>query len=464
MLCGRSPLGGGDTLARLRAAQAASFGDLRQWAAHVPDQLAAAIRDCLQKDPKQRPKSMAELSERLGPLRRQGRQAIVRCMTAAARPRAPWLQSRRDRSKRRSHPHLLTAATLAALVVVAIAWPLWVARNRLHASTVVTQRDNPSKEQAGQISAAARISHVEPAKSRTNSNRTITDPAVILAGHSEETAGPEIRLPGDRLVRGETLQLKSGQRVCPQSGRARIVMPREGLAIAEDRVSFENIDFIAADRTSPSTGGENRSAALIRLLTAGCTFVNCSFQSANGCPELSAAIVWGNAAANEGNAAGDAKRLFQPAPGLDLPSGRIRMRDCVFRRLRTGIESQFRGAVVLDLENCLCSGPGPMISLAHAPAADEPVEIHLSHVTLREAEGLLDCRSTGPDDRSGEIGIEAAGCVLAPSRQAALMTITTDRFPRQLLAGVKWSGQGSVVAGQVVFGRWSQPGARGSND
>ena len=36
ILCGRPPLGGGDTLARLRAAQAAAIDDLQQWAADVP--------------------------------------------------------------------------------------------------------------------------------------------------------------------------------------------------------------------------------------------------------------------------------------------------------------------------------------------------------------------------------------------------------------------------------------------
>ena len=100
ILCGRPPLGGGDTLARLRAAQAAAIDDLHQWAADVPDVLVEAIGDCLQKDPQRRPKSMADLARRLGPLRRRGRQAIARCLVAAARPRAPWLRSKRSRGQK----------------------------------------------------------------------------------------------------------------------------------------------------------------------------------------------------------------------------------------------------------------------------------------------------------------------------------------------------------------------------
>ncbi len=101
MLCGRPPLGCGDVLARLRAAQAAAIDDLHRWAADIPDVLVEAIGDCLQKDPRKRPPSMADLARRLGPLRRHGRQTIARCLLATARPRAPWLRTKRAKAKLR---------------------------------------------------------------------------------------------------------------------------------------------------------------------------------------------------------------------------------------------------------------------------------------------------------------------------------------------------------------------------
>ena len=106
-----------------------------------------------------------------------------------------------------------------------------------------------------------------------------------------------------------------------------------------------------------------------------------------GSPELSAAIVWQHASAR------------RPAAAL-LPSGRIRMKDCVFRRVGVGIESRVRGAIALEIVNSLHLGPGPMIRLTHAPAADEPVGIHLSQVTVREANALLDCRCRADDPRA----------------------------------------------------------------
>ena len=74
-----------------------------------------------------------------------------------------------------------------------------------------------------------------------------------------------------------------------------------------------------------------------------------------------------------------------------------------------------------------------MIRLAHAAAADEPLRISLSQVTLREADALIDCRSTGPGDRNGEINIDASGCVFAPCDGTALLILTSDAFPQQLL-------------------------------
>jgi eukaryotic-like serine/threonine-protein kinase len=462
MLCGRPPLGGGDTLARLRAAQAASIDDLHRWAADVPELLAQAIESCLQKDPQKRPKSMAELSARLGPLRRQGRQAIVRHLAAAARPRAPWLRSKRKPAKKPANPHRITAAALAILAALAIAWPQWVAHSR--------SRLNASIAKADDVQGAQPLAARGPVGDKTlqpNSHRPIFDPAVKPAGFTDvagRIANPsdvslaadrsqgrqignlphdELRLPSDRPIHAESLQLKAGQRVRAENNRARIIVPREGLAVHANRIRFENIDFVVerpADATIPRKPAET---ALIRLLAPECDFSGCSFQSENGSPELSAAVDWRDAT------------TVQSETALP-PPGRLRMRDCVFRRVRSGVESGIHGAISMEFVNCMYLGPGAMLCLTRAPAADEPLHLLLSQVTLRESDALLDCRCTGPDDRSGEIAIEASGCVLAPRRQAAIFIFTADVFPRQLLRRLKWSGQGSVLAGKADFGRWRQ--------
>jgi len=462
MLCGRPPLGCGDTMARLRAAQAAAIEDLHQWAANVPEVLVEAVSACLQKDPRKRPQSMAELAQRLGPLRRHGRQAIARCLVAKARPLAPWLRSKRAAGKKVAHPHRFTAAALIVLTAVAVAWPIWVARNKPRGNPDIASHSGPAdaKPQSSRNGAAVEKARAELApqpmidkavtpaayadsigQPRSSANNGGGDQVGGQIGNSSSGPGNELRLPCDRPVRGELLQLSSGQRVRAQSGRARIVVPHEGIAVQANRVSFENIDFVPEGRSNARTIADRAPGAIIRLLAAECDFLGCSFQSAGGAPELSAAIVWQHASS-------------QPMAAFSLPSGRIRLQNCVFRRMRVGIESQMRGAIGLEIVNALYLGPGPMIRLTHAPAADEPLRVNLSQVTLREADALIDCHCVGSDDRSGEINIEASGCVLALRGQAALLTLASDTYPRSLLHELKWTGQGSVVAGQVDFGQW----------
>ena len=324
---------------------------------------------------------------------------------------------------------------------------MWVARNRPQVSTNVA-RQSESIDAKPQ---AARTTFSVAASPREAGPGLVVDSAVTPAGYSAASdlpaprsppPAPELRLPTDRPVRGELLQLKPGLRVRAEGGRARIVVPREGLAVEADRVAFENVDFVPEERRDQRAVQNEAFPALIRLLAAECEFVGCSFQSANGSPDLSAAVVWQQAG------------VQRPAAGA-LSSGRIRMKNCVFRRIGVGIESHVQGAIALEIANSLHLGPGPMIRLTHAPAADEPLRITLSQVTLREADALLDCRYGELPDPAGEISIEASGCVLAPCAQAALLFLTSDASPQPLLHEVKWTGQGSVVAGQVVFGRWS---------
>jgi serine/threonine-protein kinase len=77
LLCGRPPLAGGDSLAKLRAAQAGEIHDLRRFAPEVPGPLEAAISACIQREPGRRPESMARLAATLGSSTRSGRNALA---------------------------------------------------------------------------------------------------------------------------------------------------------------------------------------------------------------------------------------------------------------------------------------------------------------------------------------------------------------------------------------------------
>ena len=213
ILCGRPPLGGGDTLARLRAAQAAAIEDLHQWAADVPDALVKAIHDCLQKDPRQRPRSMSELAQRLGRAGRPGRRTIARCLNTAARPRAPWLGSRRTRGKKTANPHRLTAAVLALMALIGVAWPVWVSHHRAKPPASIAGSAGRAKPQARCSVDSAGIA---PARSAP---QPMVDTAVVPAGFSDGVVanqppphpGPFPGGEGDRLPPPHPSPLPGGE-------------------------------------------------------------------------------------------------------------------------------------------------------------------------------------------------------------------------------------------------------------
>ncbi len=241
----------------------------------------------------------------------------------------------------------------------------------------------------------------------------------------------------------DELKLRPGQMVRPQAGRTRIVAPTQGLAVTADRLTFEHIDFVADARPIRDADSKQGNAALIRLSCTECTFVDCSFQTASGAAELSAAIRW-----TQG----------EPSAAAMLPSGRVRLRDCVFRRVAAGIESSCRGAIALDAVNVLHLGPGPFVQLERFPAADEPLRIGLAQVTLRDAESLVefDCPAGLAESATGEISINAAGCVLAPRDNRPLLLIACEQPPAPSLRGFKWTGQGSVLSPRTDFAHWQR--------
>jgi eukaryotic-like serine/threonine-protein kinase len=456
LLCGRPPLGGGDAPARLRAAQAAAVDDLHQWAIGVPDELVAAVNGCLRKDPRQRPQSMAELAEQLGPLRNRGRQSIARCLAAHSGLRAPWLAERNRRGNSTSS-HRLTTATIVLLALLAVAWPVWVARNRPRASLEVARHDPPMTARTSAAQAAS--SNQEPR--RADDSQGIVDSAVTPAGYVDgigladsvkargdgRTASgggnqafgkrEETCLPIDRATPARLLQLKPGQRVYAKGGRARVVVPRPGLAVQVEGVRFEGIDFVAETDASPESG--RNSPALICLAASRCEFVGCSFQSAPGTAVFATAVVWRNA--------GTERELAL------LPSGRISMKNCVFRRVAAGVELRFHGAIGIEMVNTLHLGPGPLLRLAHVPEAEEPLHVALAQLTLRDADVLIDCRCPGSGRRCGELAVEASGCILAPRPQAALLLLSPQAFDVGLTREVRWTGRGSLLAGPAAFAR-----------
>ena len=57
----------------------------------------------------------------------------------------------------------------------------------------------------------------------------------------------------------------------------------------------------------------------------------------------------------------------------------------------------------------------------------------------------------------GEISVRASGCVLAPGAGQALLLLAGRDLPANLLTGIQWTGQGSLVLPETPIAAWRRP-------
>jgi hypothetical protein len=420
LLCGRAPVAGGDSLGTLRAAHSATIGDVRPLAPDVPAELAAAIARCTERDPHDRPQSADELLGLLGAGNRRSRAALVRGLAQPARVRL-LAHTTRERRKPRHAAGRLTAAAALAMLLAAVVWPLW---SRWPAS-------RPSLP----LVAASRLATRPAAKATTR------DPAVTPAHFEAEVAEripAAIVLPGDRPVAADTLALHAGQSVRgPRGGRATIIVPRGGWLLRTENLRFENVDFRPA--ADGAASASDTLPALVRLSAACAEFHRCTFSSPAGAPVLPAAIGWLPHGA----------RVADP---LALPAGRLRLAHCALLRMGCGIDCHAPGALNVQLDNTLYLGRGALVRLEHAPAADEPLQLALQQVTLRDCGPLVQCDGAG-DGARGLITVHAADCVFAPAADTPLVLLACD-VAATTTGNVKWTGQGSLVLPDTAIAAW----------
>ena len=135
----------------------------------------------------------------------------------------------------------------------------------------------------------------------------------------------------------------------------------------------------------------------------------------------------------------------------------MQLSDCVSSGVAAGVDCRTVGAVVVKLANTLHLDGGPLVRLDHCPKPDEPILIELSHVTLRGAAALLECRYRRIGDQPGRISIRSDGCAFVPDERTAILVFAGAGSPERLLENVHWTGQGSLVSQRAVIAGWHRP-------
>ncbi len=472
LLCGRPPLVGGDSLTKLRSAGAglrsAGAGripDVRTVAPDAPPELAEAVNACLEPDPGRRPES-PPLRQRLGAADRGGQSALVRCLANHRGPSDGVGKPLRVMRRAVRNPGWPMAAAVAVVAVVG-AWSLWRdarPRSMSAGQTAVAQAHRETPDQWNDSLESARPlapAGVAPGAGEALPERTLAEsiPAavgaegVLPAGYDVPSSGPPegeqieaaVSQP-DRVLRGDNpvsldpLELRSGQRVCgPPDGMAVVRVPPGGLAIGQECMRFERIEFVGE-------GDGERGAALIELRATRADFRQCVFR------------------VEAGGASTAAVRWVEPpnalASDMALPSGRLRFVDSAVYGLGSAVDCRTTGALAIECSNLLHLASGPLVRINHCPAPDEPMRLWLEKVTLRASGPLLQCRYEQVGKAAGEMTVVAKGCVLAPPSGTALLQFDGPRLPEDLLRRFRWSGQGSLVVSTAPVATWQGPDRR----
>lgn len=452
MLCGRAPLTGGDGLTKLQAAHSARIVDARRFVPDAPAELSAALAACLAIEPGGRPASSRRLIDILGPPTPAGREALVNCLRQPAPMAARWIRPIENVEVPRRAPRVLVAVT-CAVALIALAWGHVRQSGRLPtaARTVADAGAAPAADRraAPPATSGRGLKAGGPAIPKETSNVRLVS-ATDDGTRATAVVPPEQRLQGDVLTLRDGRELaallpslKTGQTIRgPAKRRPRVVVPQEGLAIAVDGLHWENIDFVGpAGRPSPPSPAE--PASLLRLTASQCEFRCCSFSGDDSQPRCNA-VLWTYPAPSAGAAA-------------SLSGGQIEFRDCLLRNVDAAVDCRTAAALALRWSNTLLAETGPVVRLGRAPTVDEPLTLILTGITLRRTGPLLACRYQSLPPQPGSIQVRASLSALAPDAHAPLLLFQGPLSPAPLLEQLRWSGQGSLLAGPAPVAAWQQP-------
>lgn len=437
---GRSPLPGGSSLAKMRAAQTGNIPDVRRLAPQLPAALAELIGRLLAKEPRERPASFAEVAKLLGPSTSAGQALLRRCLRQPMQV-APRSLYRPMRIPRRRSPYrgLAAAATVATLILMGS----WLSREPTQDGAVVAKHDaaisrganGPSTEQlaAAQGEQAAMMpGSGDDASAPADASAPRPDARLVSASKSTDTLRT-VLLPEGTVARLKPGELDGIETVRAESGRAVVELPLEGLVIEGSQIQFEGIDFVWPPAGMEPLPGTQASALLI-LRVESARFVGCRFR-AFGKHEATA-IRWQGAIVG----------------GLaTLPTGHLEINRSVLENV-TGVQVQTYGAMSIRTTGTLHLGPGPLVQLTRCPGADEPLALNLERSTVRGASAVLECSYRRVEANPAAVSLESRDSVFAG--QGALLAFEGPDPSDEWLPAFRWRGQGSVLEDRMAEIRW----------
>lgn len=431
LLAGRAPFAGGNSLAKLKAVQAARVVDVRPYAPTAATPLLEALQACLQFDPAKRPSSFAHLAELLGIPTTTGRVLVASLLRS---PESPWHRLRP--TPRRRTPSKKSSVAVGTCVVALLCGlamsPYWL-RDRTESQLQPTLHvASPQAEKSLQKDTAVLSSLAPP---RVD---TLVKPAAATVPIPEQVV-EDLVLPAGEVLRVEQLDLKPHIRIRGRGGnRPRISVSSRGLIVNCDDVTFDGVDFVWDATASSTLESSSTPPAMLVLQAPTAAFRGCSFSTQAGDAPVALRFVGSN----------------ETLPGL---GGELVFLNCVFDGVGAVLEVPGSGSLAVTLNNCLCVAAGPVLRLPRPPGFDARLSLTLDHVTTRGDSTVLECRFGRSASKPGAISITASNSALAGGGRAGLIQLIGSERPDPLAASLTWNGQGAVASPHTPLLVWRGP-------
>lgn len=448
LLTGRSAHGGGATSRIIHAIRQAKIPDVRRYAPETPAKLAAVIKACCARDPRDRPESFPAIAEMLGPAAFGGQRTVERIVGQCSGGRTDVALATRRALRSKDARGWAIAVAACLFVVASVSWPLWRRQQTPPFARTSPIKPNSNKPTLKESSSSLSQGHQERQpqtngrRSPAPANRSEESGDVQRVGYVQSVNEPPPLVLDSRSATvwpSQPEPLRPGQTIRGRPGeRPMVFVPATGIVVAADDVRFENVDFVW--RPPPDAPVDPERIALVDLRAAKISFKDCTFQAfAAGNSERPMAIRWSG------------PRRGGPLP----PAGRLQLAGCVLAGVAAGVEARMAAPIGISLSETLYFGPGPLVRLNRVPKVEEPIELALSRSTIRDAAAVLAIQSgERGGDEPGAINVTANECAFAPRRDGALVMLAFASSPAPIARSIQWAGQGSVLDEKAAVGTW----------
>jgi len=421
MACGRPPLHSADSLLKLKVHLTREIPDVREYAPDVDPGTAEVIRRLTRRNPAERRLSPEDFAGE-----RRSRLAIrQRVKSFAGRLESTAPIPTRSRNLPTVPGKLVAGIAIAAGLGLAgygigVNWPT--------TETPVAEEATPEVNSEQVATVDSPEVEAVPASVTTGPQEIPTPDAngrVVLKSGTRYVAS-------DLIIRGPLTISTSGDEA------AIVDVTETAWRIWADQVQLKNVAIVVA--SSQTQSAPTLPPALVVCQSRTFSAENCHWMPLDGATaeQTTRCVAW------------------KPA-GEAAAATELSLTNCTFHPAGSGL---MLGGLAdsISLRNCLKTSSGDMLEVSQSAFAERPLQLTCEHVTLRDADSLLNIHFPGSLPEPEIIcRIQATNTVLAFAEQGSLLRLTGTTNPAASILDLDVAGQILLIAPGRTVAVWMNP-------